>query len=62
MKFRPYVNIWIDLWFLQVGTAIMREAFEMDGREYISLQFTLFHKWGGKFRLYYTGLQMMQNG
>lgn len=49
---RPYVNLWIDVWILQVRTEIMNESYEAQVTRWIVLEITILHRHGFSFKLY----------
>jgi hypothetical protein len=49
---RPYLEIWIDLWIIQVHTDLMTQNVARYTEEWVLLHITIFHKWGFRFRLY----------
>ena len=48
----PYVDIWIDLMWIQVATNIMVASRNTMTYEYLSLDFRFFKRWGFRWRLY----------
>ena len=51
-NYLPYLDFWFDISWIQIRTALMREAINYDVFEYIVLKVTIFHKWGFDIRLY----------
>lgn len=60
IRWRPLLDIWVDVYFVQVRTALFRENINFDSIEYLALQVTTVHKWGFKIRLYDTGIRRME--
>lgn len=48
----PYIDLWLDVGFLQIKTDLMCYRFETMTYQYITLGIKLFWKWGFSFRLY----------
>lgn len=48
----PYLNLWVDLWIIQVGTDLFLERIDRYTKEWIGVRVTLFRRWGFSFRLY----------
>ena len=49
---KPYLDLWLDVWFLQVRTELMTTKFEAMYDTYVGLRVTLFNRWGFRFSLY----------
>lgn len=56
----PLLDAWLDCGLFQIQTGIWRVAWNMDCRDYVILEFRVLRKWGLRFRLYDTGMRMMQ--
>jgi hypothetical protein len=52
-KYRPMLDLHLDLGFLRVSTAVMRQTDYSMVIEFVALEFRVF-KWGFSFRLYDT--------
>lgn len=61
LRWRPLLDLWVDVGLLQVSTNAMSRQVNMDAVLYLSLRITLLHKWGFHVRLYDTGLRQMEN-
>lgn len=50
----PYLDLWADLWVIQLQTELMKMRYEARYFVIVSLRVTFFHKWGFRFKLYKT--------
>lgn len=60
MMWKPLLDLWIDVWLLQVRTCVMCELLNCDAIEYLFLEFRVLRKWGFRVRLYDTGIRRME--
>lgn len=59
LKWRPLLDVWIDVGLLQIQTSLWRDNLNFDGREYVIVDARLLRKWGFRFRLYDTAMRIM---
>jgi len=55
MFFKPYLDFWLDLGFVEIRTVVMTESICRDRYEIIVLHIKLFRRWGFVFDLYSPG-------
>lgn len=60
LKFRPMFEAWVDIWLLQVSTAVWRETIWNDCTDYLYLEIRVLRKWGFRVRLYDTAMRRME--
>jgi hypothetical protein len=60
IKWRPVLELWVDIHFLQIATAVLREQIQDDVIEYVLLDVRVFRKWGFRIRLYDTWVRRME--
>ena len=56
---RPTLDFHLDLGFLRLHTALWRDQYHMDSRDYVMLFFEFWGREIFRFRLYETGMSIM---
>lgn len=59
-KFRPILNLWIQLPYFEVRTALLNECMDSDSIEYVMLHVKIY-KWQFSLRLYNTMTRVESN-
>lgn len=57
--YKPYLDFYLSLGFMRIGTEVWREPVDRYEFTYISLYWQFF-KWEGRFRLYKPGQDINQ--
>lgn len=56
---RPTFDLYLDLGILLIHTALWRDAWESDSRDYVMVHFEVWRTQIFRFRLYETGMSRM---
>ncbi len=62
VKWRPLLDIWVDIGFLRMQTSIWRDHWSADATDYLFLEIRLLEKWGFRIRLYDTEIRSAERG